>query len=251
MTEKTTSRRGLFFVLGGLIAVGAGWQAYLGRSKELVFEPIAGLPEWRRVAFESVTQPGGNASAAIFLGIGEDDNHGLWPPDQLCSALYPDTSEAQGKLPVAVFSDVNCPNCRRLEAKLEQRRERLTLNWIELPLLGPTSVPAAKAALAASLQPGGTAFRAQAMSRIRGGRMHPDVLAAATEAGLDPEKLIADFSGPEVAALLRRNHAMAGTLGVWGTPAMTIGQTLVMGDVENDVLDQLIDIETARGKGRC
>ena len=251
MTEKTTSRRELFYVLGGLIAVGAGWQAYLGRSKELVFEPIKGLPEWRRVAFDSVTQPGGDASAAVFLGIGEDGNHGEWPPDQLCSALYSDTPEAHDKLPVAVFSDVNCPNCRSLEAKLERRVEQLALNWIELPLLGPTSVPAAKAALAASLQPGGAAFRTQAMSRIRGGRIHPDVLAEAAQAGLDPDKLIADFSGPEVAALLSRNHAMAGTLGVWGTPAMTIGQTLVMGDVESDVLDQLIDIETARGSGGC
>lgn len=224
---------------------------YLGRSKELVFEPIKGLPEWRRVAFESVTQPGGNASAAVFLGFGEDDNQGEWPADQLCGALYADTTDTAGKLPVAVFSDVNCPNCRSLEAKLEQRRDQLALNWIELPLLGPSSVPAARAALAASLQPGGIAFRAQAMSRIRGGRMHPDVLAEAAVAGLDPDQLVTDFSGPEVATLLRRNHAMAGTLGVWGTPAMTIGKTLVMGDVESAVLDDLIAIETARSTGTC
>jgi len=248
LTEKTTSRRGLFYVLGGLVAVGAGWQAYLGRSNELVFEPIQGLPEWRRVAFDNVTQPGGNASAAVFLGIGDDGNHGVWPADQLCGALYADTSE---KLQVAVFSDVNCPNCRSLEAKLVKRQDRLALNWIELPLLGPASVSAAKAALAASLQPGGLAFRTQAMSRIRAGRLHPDVLAEAATAGLDPDRLISDFSGTEVAALLRRNHAMAGTLGVWGTPAMTIGKTLVMGDVRNDVLDQLIEIEATRNTGTC
>lgn len=224
------------------MAVAGGWQWFLGRPKSLSFQPINGLPEWRQVAFEDVTAPSGGAAGAVFLGIGDDD-FGTFPADQLCGALYPKESS---KLRVAVFSDVNCPNCRSLEAKLEQRLDRIALSWIELPLLGPTSEPAARAALAASLQPGGLAFRRRAMSQLRGPRMHPDVLAEAADAGLDADQLQRDFAGEKVAALLRRNHAMANMLGIWGTPAMTIGKTLVMGDVQNNTLDQLIDIEIAR-----
>ncbi len=237
----------MLILLGGLVAVAAGWQTYVGRSKSISFEPIEGLPEWRRVAFENVTRPDGGASGAVLVGIGEAD-HGIWPADQLCTTLYPDATD---KLPVAVFSDANCPNCRSLELKLEQRFDRLALNWIELPLLGPSSETAAKAALAASLQPGGIAFRAQAMSRLRGPHIHPDVLVEAVRAGLDPDLLLEDFDGPQVAALLRRNHALANTLGVWGTPAMTIGKTLVMGDLRPDTLDRLIELEAARATGSC
>ncbi|MDA8585066.1 DsbA family protein [Rhodobacteraceae bacterium] len=242
MSETKTSRRGLFKVVGGLVAVAAGWQWVLNRPETLSFEPIKGLPEWRQVAFEGVTLPGGDPSAAVFLGIG-DEERGTWPADQLCPALYPNPTD---KLPVAVFTDVNCPNCRSLELKLDQRSDRLALTWIDLPLLGPTSEIAARAAIAASLQPGGDAFRARAQSRLRGNNLHPSVLEAAAIAGLDPDQLQTDFKGPKVSEILRRNHAMANTLGVWGTPAMAIGKTMIMGDLSRDTLDQLIDIEMER-----
>jgi protein-disulfide isomerase len=43
----------------------------------------------------------------------------------------------------------------------------------------------------------------------------------------------------------------ANTLGIWGTPALTIGRTLVMGDIPAKTLDLLIEDETATPAGAC
>ena len=60
---------------------------------------------------------------------------------------------------------------------------------------------------------------------------------------LDPEFLKDEFTRSEVKARLSSQVRAAETLGVWGTPAMVIGKTLVMGDLSEDRIDELLAME--------
>ena len=86
---------------------------------------MANLPGWRRIAFDVKTGLGGTSTNAVFAGL--DTSEQLLPlsAGALCAMLYP----ARGKgIPAAIFTDVNCPNCASLEAKLKDRKDRLDLN---------------------------------------------------------------------------------------------------------------------------
>ncbi len=238
--SSTTNRRDLLLLGTGLAAVALGWQAWLAHSKPLNFEPISDLPGWRRIAFDGVTGSG-SASDAVFVGIGTSETLAPLSVSALCATLYP--SPAKG-IPAAVFTDVNCPNCARLEAKLKTRSHMLDLNWLDLPLLGPTSDIAARAMTAGDLQAKGASFR-QAVLNTSPGRLMPGVLhRLAEQTGLNGDRLLTDMEGDLVALRLKQTRRAAQTLGVWGTPGFTIGRTFVLGDMRESVLDQLIAEES-------
>lgn len=243
METGKTNRRSLLALGLGLTAVAAGWQLWIGRDKPLVFEAIPNLPGWRRIAFEGISTPGGTAANAVFVGLDASETLSPLSPDSLCAALYP----TQGKgIPTAVFTDVNCPNCASLEAKLKARSDVLDVNWHDLPLLGPTSENAARAMAAGDLQENGAAFRQTILSSSPG-RLRPGVLRQlAQKSGMDAERLLADMDGPAVKANLTNARRAAETLGIWGTPGFTIGRTFVLGDMREDVIDQLVLDETKR-----
>ena len=231
---QSNSKRGLLLGLAGLSAVAWGWQRYVHRAADLGFTPIPGLTGWRQVETGAIS--GGSAADAVFLGIGADAITPL-PAQNLCDTLYTTTGTG---LPVAVFTDINCPNCRSLEAKLATRQDRLSLNWLQLPLLGPASVTAARVSIAASLLNGAPAPPPQG---LRGTGLSALIRHHANRAGLDPEALSAEIESARVTTILNTHASTAETLGIWGTPALTIGKTLVMGDVSLDVLDQLLAME--------
>ena len=65
----------------------------------------------------------------------------------------------------------------------------------------------------------------------------------AQELDLDPDQLIADANSSAVAAELRRARALAGALGVIGTPTTVVGRTIVVGSITASSLEQLIELE--------
>lgn len=80
-----------------------------------------------------------------------------------CAALFGEAT-ADGALPIATFSDFNCPYCRVLEGDLAgvlAADPGLRLVRHELPLLGAASASAARAVLAADLQGGYEAMKAR------------------------------------------------------------------------------------------
>lgn len=239
--SSTSNRRDLLLLGAGLATVAVGWQVWLARAKPLNFEPISNLPGWRRIAFGDVTGSG-SASGAVFIGIDASETLAPLSASALCKTLYPSLSKG---IPAAVFTDVNCPNCARLEAKLKARSDVLDLNWLDLPLLGPTSENAARAMAAGDLQTESKAFR-QAVLNTSPGRLMPNVLRRlAEQSGLNADRLLNDMDGDRVTAQLTQIRRAAQTLGVWGTPGLTIGQTFILGDMHEAVLDQLILEESA------
>ena len=229
-----TNRRDLLLIGLGLAGVAGGWQLWVGREQPFAFSDIDHLPGWRRLETGQVTRP--NGAALLTIGQGDDPIAAL-TPDELVGTLY-----RAGRAPsLAVFSDFFCPFCRSLTARLA-RRPDLPITWHELPLLGPASEIAAKAAVAADLQ-GQYAGFIEALAR---GGFRPSAAHMARVAetiGLDGQRLARDMDGEQVAHRLMMSRRAAATLGIFGTPGMTIDRTLVIGEVSMDALDRLMALE--------
>jgi protein-disulfide isomerase len=71
--------------------------------------------------------------------------------------------------------------------------------------------------------------------------------AAARKAGLDPEQLRQKAEAPGIEDAIRTNIAMAGRLGVSGTPAWVIGDRVVSGAMPLEQMQAAI--AEAREKG--
>ena len=67
------------------------------------------------------------------------------------------------------------------------------------------------------------------------------ILGIAEEIGLDTDALQAERKNPEIAAIINRNKLLADSLGVTGTPAFVIGDTLVPGAASLAQLKALVE----------
>ena len=147
----------------------------------------------------------------------------------------------EGEVTLVEFFDYRCAYCRRvvssMRALLDEDRD-LRVVFKELPVLGPDSVRAARAALASRRQNGYVPFHFALMTAddlsLRG------IRAVAEAVGLDADRLEADMTAPEVNAAIEANYALANELGIEGTPAFVIGTQLIPGAVEKARLEQLI-----------
>lgn len=156
----------------------------------------------------------------------------------------------KGDVTIVEFFDYRCGYCKQVHPSLqtllkEDGKIRLVLK--ELPVLGPESVTASRAAVAALEQEKGAKYFAfhNAMMGFRGQLTETEVFRMAGEAGLDTKKLKADMASPKVEQVLRANLALANKLGVQGTPGFVIGDTLVPGAIPLDSMRQLV--KEARG----
>lgn len=161
-----------------------------------------------------------------------------------CGALFGNVKDL--RIPVAFFSDFNCPNCRILESILAEYQtahpDVLRLVRFELPLLGAASVTASKAVLAADRQGAYEAMH----NRLMRNRMVSDlnlVKAMAEGIGIDGQMLIADMQRPEIDTALDRARALADVFGFYGTPGMVIGRTVFLGAIPAADVAQIITDE--------
>lgn len=166
------------------------------------------------------------------------------------TAIYEDgvsyvAGNPKGDVTIVEFFDYRCGYCKQVQPSLltllkEDSRVRLVLK--ELPVLGPESVAASRAAVAALEQDKGAKYFAfhNAMMEHRGQFSEAEVMRMAGAAGLDVKKLKTDMAGPKVEQVLRANLALADTLGIQGTPGFVIGDELVPGAVSLDALRQMV-----------
>jgi protein-disulfide isomerase len=149
--------------------------------------------------------------------------------------------DPSGDVTLVEFFDYRCAYCRRvvssLRALLDEDRD-LRLVFKDLPVLGPDSVRAARAALASRKQNGYVPFHFALMAADD--LSLPAIRATAERLGLDPDQLEADMAAPEVNAAIEANYALANELGIEGTPAFVIGEQLIPGAVDKARLEQLI-----------
>ncbi|WP_341897709.1 DsbA family protein [Ferrovibrio terrae] len=151
----------------------------------------------------------------------------------------------KGDVTIVEFFDYRCGYCKQVQPSLltllkEDSKVRLVLK--ELPVLGPDSVIASRAAVAALEQDKGGKYLGfhNAMMAFRGQINEAEVMRIAGESGLDLKKLKTDMASPKVEQVLRANLALADTLGIQGTPGFVVGEEMVPGAVSLDALRQLV-----------
>lgn len=148
----------------------------------------------------------------------------------------------EGNATIVEFFDYSCPYCKGIEPKLEQllaKDHNLRLVYKEFPVLGPESVVAARAALAANRQGKYGAFH-DAMMALKGPFDDERIYQVARSVGLDVARLKRDMASPQIGAALKANFTLADALDVHGTPTFIIGKEIVPGAVDTARLEHLI-----------
>ena len=109
----------------------------------------------------------------------------------------------------------------------------------ELPVLGPWSLFACRAALAAKAQGAYDRINLE-LFRVKGGNRERKVMDLAAGLGLDMERFQADLESAESDAVIERNKALAKTLGAWRTPSMVFGDRIRIGGAKLKHLREIV-----------
>jgi protein-disulfide isomerase len=155
----------------------------------------------------------------------------------------------QGDVAIAEFFDYRCPYCKAVAPDLDKalaQDGKVRLVYKEFPILGPVSVTAAKAALAAQMQGKYVPFHQKLIS-YKGNLDEATIYKLAGDVGLDLAKLKADMAKPEIQATIDRNAKLADKLNVQGTPGFVVGQELIPGAASVDELTAAIKRARAGG----
>ena len=169
-------------------------------------------------------------------------------------ALYQDANapvggNPKGDVTIVEFFDYKCPYCKNVVPTLVEaleRDKRVRIVFKELPVLGPESVIAARAALAARKQNkyGDLHF---ALMGLKGGMSEAQIFAAAEGVGLDVKRLREDMRAKEIDDMLIANRRLASMLGIRGTPGFVIGDNVIRGAIDGDALAEAI----ADARAKC
>lgn len=161
-----------------------------------------------------------------------------------------------GDVTLIEFFDYNCGYCKRAltdMTELAKSDPKLRIVLKDFPVLGPDSIEASKAALAARQQLKGDKyfdFHSRLMSSK--GRIGKErALAVAKEMGLDAGKLAKDMEAPEVQAAIEEAVRLGDKLGLTGTPSFIVGDEVVSGAVGVNPLRQAIAAVRQCGKAVC
>ncbi len=149
----------------------------------------------------------------------------------------------QGDVALVEFFDYRCTYCKTVAEvvfEIAKADGKLRLVFKELPILGPESVFASRAALAARAQNKYEDFH-RAMMKLRGVVNEDSILKTAQSVGLDMDKLKKDMSAPAVDEQLKRNMELARALDISGTPAFIIGDRIIPGVIDGDTMKKLIE----------
>ena len=234
-------RREALLGAAALALVGvAGIGAWRDRDALPQTLPIASAPGFRRLV------TGAPVSAGDLLTVGLDAEGGPEPvpADALCAALFRDAGPGT---PVALFTDYRCPTCPALSSRLSGLGgPALAITWHEWPILGASSVFAARVALAAGMQGRHAEMHAYLMRRgLRPSRAGAQ--AAAEAVGAHGARLLDDMQDPAVDARLEESAALARRFGFRGTPAAVVGATEIEGLAGAALLRRI----AAEGGGPC
>lgn len=147
-----------------------------------------------------------------------------------------------GDVTIVEFNDYQCPYCKRAHQAMKSvvgADGRIKVIYKDLPILGEPSRIAALAALAAVKQGKHQAMH-NALMEFSGKLDRQKILEIAASVGLDVALLEKDMEDARLRQIIDRNTALAGALGVRGTPAFVIGKQFVPGAVDANSLKQLI-----------
>jgi len=158
--------------------------------------------------------------------------------------VSPVAGAPDGDVTVVEFMDYRCGYCKKVFPALRELIESDgNIRYVvkELPILGPDSVLASRAALAVwRTEPEKYMGFHTALMEARGGLTENKLMVIAADLGIEPDGLRTAMQAPEVEAIIQRNHELASKLGIGGTPAFIIGEHFIPGAVSAENLKALV-----------
>ncbi|MGB7801842.1 DsbA family protein [Buttiauxella sp.] len=164
--------------------------------------------------------------------------------EMIYQALFHDPASprmgaANARLTIISFTDYNCPYCKQFDPMLEkvvQKYPDVAVVFKLLPFRGETSSLASRVALTTWREhPQQFLALHQSLMSKKGNHTAATIDAAATKSGAT--HVVPDELSRET---LNLNLQLARVVGVQGTPATLVGDTLLAGAVPWDSLDELI-----------
>lgn len=151
-----------------------------------------------------------------------------------------------GSVTIVEFLDYQCGYCRKAQPEVtdllgQDGDVRLIVK--ELPILGPGSELAARAAVATMIAEGPEAYGKlhDRLMRTKG-KIDDGLLdKVLVETGLDPAAIRAGMDDPEVERRLAETRALAEKLAIAGTPTFVFDSRMVRGYVPLDTMASLVD----------
>jgi protein-disulfide isomerase len=139
----------------------------------------------------------------------------------------------KGDVTMVEFYDYRCGYCKKAEepiAAILKDDSKLRVVLKSWPVLGPDSVTAARAVLAAKNQ--GTDKQLALHVALMAAKNPIDetkVMALAKELGLDVDRLKTDMADAKITAMIDKTRARASKLNIGGTPTFVLGEQILPG----------------------
>lgn len=163
--------------------------------------------------------------------------------------MTPVSGSKEPDVTIVEFFDYQCGFCKRVldsVVSIIESDPKVRVIWKEFPILGPTSVFAARAAMAAQRQGKYLTYHTKLMG-ARGQLTPQKVLRIANEAGLDVARLKKDMTDPDITKYLADTAKLAQALGITGTPGFVIGDNVVAGAIDKAKMLEMIAAKRERG----
>ena len=217
------------FTEGERAALHAEIRAYLLEHPELLLEVIQKLEAQQQAEMTESDQALIAANAAAILDDGFSHVAG----------------NPEGGLTVVEFLDYQCGYCRRAHpeiAELVASDGDIRLIVKEMPILGPGSELAARAAVATLIAEGPEAYDAlhDRLMRLEGQVDDARLDALLAELGHDPATIRDGMDHPEVDRRLAETRALAERLAISGTPTFVVGDRMLRGYLPPEAMQSLV-----------
>lgn len=152
-------------------------------------------------------------------------------------------SAADAKVTIVEFFDYNCGYCKHALPDVQQSlkdNKDVRIVFQDMPILSPLSQTAAKWAVAAHKQGKYFEFHT-ALMKFEGNKTDEALAKISQEIGLNVDQMKKDAESPEVNADIQKSVDAAREIGIQGTPAFIVGDTLYRGYLGPDGLKKAIE----------
>lgn len=153
--------------------------------------------------------------------------------------------DPEGDVTIVEFLDYQCGYCRRAHPEvMDLLAEDGGVRWIvkELPILGPASEMASRAAVATLIAAGPEAYAAlnDRLLRLEGPVTEASVDTALRAVGVDPDAVRAGMDDPEVSRRIEATMTLAQNLAIQGTPTFVLEDRVLRGYVPLEAMREAV-----------
>lgn len=215
----------------------------------------------KKIMTEYITQNPSIVMAAFQAGMAEQQKEELAKVEKAVAenkdkifknVNSPTAGNATGKESLVIFMDPYCGYCKKFHGEIDtiiSKNKDVKITFVDIPIMGPDSILAVKAMLAAKNQ----GKYEQLQKAIFSSDKHltkKQILKIADSLGIDKKQLEKDMKSSGIQAQIDHNSDLAKTLGINGTPTLIVGESKVIpGYVSAEELSKTLKETGSNGSG--